>query len=455
MFSSCHIYKKYERPESITTDNIYRDVVTASDDSTSMANLSWREVFTDTQLQTLIDSALKNNVDLQKAMLSVEMAEANLKMNRRAFAPSVVFNPNGAIGRISASETANKQLGNALPITANTYAFPISASWELDIFGKVNNAKRAAKVQLLQTQEYNQAARCKIISAVATTYYTLLVLDKQLEITQQTSEVWEKQVETMKSMKIAGMVSEAAIAQSEAASTSVKISVLAIKDQIREVENAICLLLNETPRTIERGTLDEQTIPAIMEVGVPSTLLANRPDVRIAEYSLASAYYNTNVARSQFYPSITITGTGSWLNNATGSIINPGQLLLSAAGSMLMPLFCKGQLIANLKVSKLKEEQARLDFQKTILDAGTEVSNAYFAYNLARETQELRAVQVEQLKRAEEATTSLLLLGSSTYLEVLTAQQSLLSAQQAVENDKLSTLKAIITMYEALGGGRY
>ncbi|MDD6358010.1 MAG: efflux transporter outer membrane subunit [Bacteroidales bacterium] len=453
-FSSCHIYKKYERPDTISAEGVYREVTTASDDSTSMANLSWREIFTDPQLQALIDTALQNNVDMQKAKMNIDIATAALKMNRRAFAPSVTLNPSGTLGRVSAGDKANEKLGGILPITANNYNVPLVVSWEADIFGKVLNAKRASKVQLLQSEEYAQAVKCNLIAAVANYYYSLLVADKQLQITEETVANWENQIETMKSMKLAGMLNEAAIAQSEAQCTAAKINALDLKKNIQDAENALCILLNTNPKAIERSTIDEQQMPEITEIGVPATLLANRPDVRMAEYTLANAYYNTNSARAAFYPGITITGTGAWLNNATGAIINPGQLMLSAAGSMLMPLFAKGQLTANLKTSKIKEEQASLDFQKSILNAGKEVSDAFYAYNYNKSVVELRSEYVEQLQRAEEATTSLLQLGSSTYLEVLTAQQSLLRAQQAVENDKLAQLQAVINLYKALGGGR-
>lgn len=308
MMSSCHIYKSYDRPE-VDTQGLYRDPVSDNDtlasDTTNMGNLPWEQVFTDPQLQALIRLGLEQNTDLQSAIQNVKAAEAGLMSARLAYAPSLAIAPQGGVSHLEGSKRSW------------TYTLPISASWEVDLFGKLLNSKRGAKVALLQSKAYKQAVQTQVIATIANCYYTLLMLDKQLAITEETSIIWDKSIETMRSMKEAGMVNEAAIVQSEANSYMIKASIPDLKQQIRETENSLSLVLKEAPQKIKRGTLEEQKLPEVLNSGVPIQLLANRPDVKAAEMSLAGAYYSTNQARSAFYPQISITGTLGWTNSVT------------------------------------------------------------------------------------------------------------------------------------------
>lgn len=440
ILSSCGVYNKYKRPE-VVTDGLYGQDVEV-EDTTSIASLKWQELFTDPQLQSLIEQALEGNTDLQSAQLRVEEAKATLSAARLAYLPSFMLTPQGGVSSFDKSKGTW------------TYTGVVSASWEVDIFGKLTNANRRSKALYLQSQEYEQAVLTSLIANVSNMYYSLLMLDAQYEITSETADRWRENVRVMRAMKAAGMTTEAGVAQAEANSYSVEASLHDIKRQIRETENALSILLGDVPGSISRGRMEGQTFPEQLMVGVPLQLLSRRPDVRTAEYSLAAAFYNTNSARSSFYPSITLSGTGGWTNSAGGAIINPGKLLLSAVGSLTQPLFNRGQNIAQLKIAKAQQEEAQLAFQQTLLNAGSEVNNALTQVQTARNKTDLRSGQIASLESAVNSTQLLMTHGTTTYLEVLTAQQSLLSAQLLQVADRYDEIQGIINLYQALGGGR-
>lgn len=446
LLSSCHIYKSYDRPEDIRTAGLYRDPFSATDtlvsDTANMGNLSWKEIFRDPQLQALIERGLENNVDMQAAILRVEEAKVMLTSAKLSYLPAINFAPQGTITTLDHSRNVK------------AYTIPAAASWEIDLFGKVLNAKRGAKSALLQSEAYKQAVRSQLIAGIANTYYSLLMLDKQVEISEETSAIWKENVRTMEAMKEAGMTTEAAVVQSKANSHQVEASLADLRRQVRETENALSLLLAQAPQTIQRGTLEQQEVPGQLAVGVPLQLLANRPDVKAAEMSLAGAYYSTNQARAAFYPSLTINGTAGWTNGDGLSVANPGKLLLQALGSLAQPIFNRGKLIANLKVSKAEEKIAQMNYQQTILNAGAEVSNALFLYETASKKIVEHKAQVEALDKAVSYTQDLFHSGQASYLEILTAQQSLLNAQLNEVSDTFQRLQAVINLYEALGGGR-
>lgn len=443
--SGCHIYKAYERPENIVVADTFRmpdSVAQAPVDTTTIADLTWQEVFTDTKLQKLINYGLENNNDMLAAIEKVKEAKAALMTSKLSFLPSLTLAPQGGVNSFD------------LSAPSWTYNASVSASWEIDLFGKLMNAKRQAKVAMLQNMEYRQAVRTQLIATIADYYYTLLALDKQLAIYEETEQSWRSSVATIKAMKEGGMTDEAAVSQSEANYYMVVASIPDVKASILQQENALSVLLGNTPGKIERGTLDEQTMDVPLHAGVPIQLLSNRPDVRSAEYQLAGMYYSTNQARSSFYPQISIGGSAGWTNSVGNTIINPGKLLLSALASITQPLFYRGSNIAKLKIARAQEEQARLNFQQAILNAGQEVSDALIIYEAEEKKRAARENQIKALHRSVESTTELMRLGTSTYLEVLTAQQSLLSAQITETQDRLTQLRAVVSLYHALGGGR-
>lgn len=441
LLSSCGIYNKYQRPEDITTDNLYgQEVVQA--DTASIADLSWRQLFTDPQLQTLIEQALAQNTDLLSAHQRVKEAQATLLSSRLAYLPSFMLTPQGGVSSFDGSKGSW------------TYTAVASASWEIDIFGRLTNAKRRAQALYAQSKEYEQAVSTALVANTANLYYTLLMLDEQLRISEETATNWNESVRVMKAMMAAGMTNEAAVSQSEAQCRSVEASVLSLRQQIEEVENSLCLILAQVPGHIERGQLEGQTLPEDLSVGVPLQLLSRRPDVKSAELSLAQAFYGTNAARSAFYPSITLSGTAGWTNSAGSMILNPGKVLLSAVGSLVQPLFNKGLNIAQLKIAKAQQEEAKLAFQQALLNAGVEVNNALTQVQTSRDQQQLRARQVASLENAVRSTQLLMQHGTTTYLDVITAQQSLLGAQLTQVSDRYNEIQGIITLYQALGGGR-
>lgn len=446
MMSSCHIYKAYDRPETIDASGIYRDPASAVDtlaaDTANMGNLPWQDIFRDAKLQALIEEGLANNVDMQAAVLRVEEAKVMLTSARLSYLPSINLAPQGTI-------TKPENMSGV-----KSYMLPVVASWEIDFFGKILNAKRGQQAAYAQSKYARQAVRSQIICGIANIYYSLLMLDRQVEITTETAAIYKENVRVMEAMKIAGMTTEAAVAQMRAASHQVEASLMDLKRQVRETENSLAVLLAKTPQTIERSTLSEQVMPEELTAGVPLQLLENRPDVKIAEMTLASAYYTTNKARAAFYPGLNITGTAGWTNGSGIQVSNPGSWILSAVASLAQPIFNNGKLVANLKVSKAEEKIAQMNYQQTILEAGKEVSDALFLFETQNKKLTEDRGQVEQLTKAVTYTKALFQSGDATYLEILTSQQNLLSAQLAEVADNFQRMQAVINLYSALGGGR-
>ena len=440
LLSSCGIYTKYH-PAETTPDNLYGEEV-AVDDTTNFGNVNWRELFTDPQLQALIEQGIQNNTDLRSAQMQIEEAEAALMSAKLAFLPSFALSPQGTISSFDGGKATK------------TYTLPVTASWELDIFGRLRNAKQQAKALYAQSKDYQQAVRTQLIAGIANVYYTLLMLDEQLAISQQTEDAWKETVASTRALMDAGLANEAATSQMEAAYYSVQTSILDLKEQINQVENSLALLLAETPRRYERGKLADQRLPEDVAVGVPMQMLSNRPDVRAAERSLEQAFYATNQARAAFYPSIVLSGSAGWTNSAGSMIVNPGKFLASAVGSLTQPLFNKGQIMAQYRIAKAQQEEASLSFQQALLNAGSEVNDALVACQTSKAKTLLFEKQIQSLEKALESTSLLMEHGTTTYLEVLTARQSLLSAQLSQTANRFTEIQSVINLYQALGGGR-
>lgn len=442
LFSNCGTYSTYTRGETVAQiDSLYKDIIINKTDTTTLGSLNWQELFTDTTLQQLIEEGLKGNIDIRSAHLRIEQAEAALSTARLSYLPSFNFAFDGVVSRFNGVNT-------------HTYTLPVVASWEVSIFGRIRNAKRRAKAAYEQSVEYRQAVQTQLIASIANTYYTLLMLDNQLDVSEKTARSWKENVLTMQALKEAGMANEAAVSQTEANYYSIEASLPDLRRQIYEVENSLSVLLGGVPRQISRGSLEDITLPEQLSVGIPVQLLANRPDVKSAELSLQQAFYTTAEARSFFYPSLVLNGTAGWTNSAGAFIVNPGKLLLSAVGSLTQPIFNKGSLRANLKISKAQQEEASLAFRQTILRAGMEVVNALRQVETVRAKAGYRKEQIASLQIASESTELLMLHGSSTYLEVLTARQALLTAQLASIADRFEEIQGVVNLYHALGGGK-
>lgn len=441
LLSSCGIYNHYTSVTDVPED-LYGNQVEVTDTIHNLGNMDWRNLFTDPYLQSLIQQGLEHNTDYRAAQLRVEEAEATLLSAKLAFLPSFTLSPQGGVSSFDGAKATW------------TYSVPVTASWELDIFGRMRNAKKQSQALYAQSKDYQQAVRTQLIASIANTYYTLLMLDEQLSLSEQTAETWKETVASARALMDAGQYDEAGVSQMEATYYSIQTSVLDLKEQINQVENSLALLLAETPHRYERGKLSEQVMPEDFSVGIPLQLLANRPDVRMAEHALEAAFYATNQARSNFYPSITLSGSAGWTNEAGTMIVNPGKFLASAIGSLTQPLFNRGQNIANLKIAKAQQEEAELSFQQTLLSAGSEVNDALTAYQTSRDKADFYEKQIASLHRAEQSTALKMDYGNTTYLEVLTARQTLLSAELEQVANRFAELQSVVNLYQALGGGQ-
>ena len=447
----CNVVKDYERPEAFEKiQPLYRDttsldqLISAEADTINFGAVPWREVFTEPQLQTLIDQAIANNLDLKKSEITIRQAEEGLRIARLEWLPTVAFAPQGGISSFD--------FGKA----SKTYTLPLAVNWDLGSWGSIRGNRRLSETNLLLTKAAHQATQSAIICGVANLYYTLQMLDAQLATTRSTIALWKRNVEVMEAMREGGMTNDAAVTQSKANLVELQASEPKLLGSIREVENSLCLLLGQPSHNIERGAFNPEGFPASLKTGVPVQLLAQRPDVRIAELTMTSKFYGINIARSKFYPSLNITGTAGWTNSAGMIVINPAKFFAQAAASLTQPLFAQGKLKANLRVSQMDYEAAQLDFQNTILKAGQEVSNALNSYHVAEQQQAHREQEVQLLTDALEKTQFLFLhTNTTTYLSVLTAQQSLLSAQLSLINDKYAKVQAAINLYQALGGASF
>lgn len=447
VLTSCKsLYGKYERPE-VNTTGLVRDAISDTDtlavtDTTTFANLPWRELFTDPKLQALIETGLENNPDLLNAALNVQMAEAQLKASKLAFLPSVSFSPQGTLSSWDGSKASK------------TYSLPINASWNLDIFGNLLSQKRSTQMFLVQMKDVQVSVQSSLIANIANMYYTLLMLDEQMRIINEMEQLTKETWKIMKVQKeaITG-VRSTAVQAAEASYYSVLAQKEDMRRQIRETENSLSLLLGRQAGLIERGTLAEQSLPTEFSTGVGIQLLANRADVHANEMALAQCFHDVQTARSRFYPSLNISGSGAFTNSSGAGIVNPGAWLLSAVGSLVQPIFQNGQLIANLKVAKAQYEQAYNTWQNSVLQAGAEVSNALVLYNASDAKSKIEAKQVAVLKQNVEDTRMLMATAGSTYLEVIEAQSSLLNAELSKVQDDFYKMQAVVNLYYALGGG--
>jgi len=450
LLSSCGVYNKYERPD-VNTKGLIRDAVSdvdtlavSQEDTASFGNLPWRSVFTDPQLQALIEQGLEKNANLQNAALTVQMYESMLKAAKLAFLPAITFGGTNQMGSIQTLYTNPSQ-------TTKSYTLPVTASWTLDLFGNILSQKRSTQMKLLGYKDYQMAVRAQVVGGVANAYYTLLMLDEQLRIVTEMSKMAKETWEMMKLQHQLGRMRSTSVQSAEAAYLSTQTQANDFRRQIRATENALSLLIGQAGQQIPRSTLAQQSLPSEFATGVGIALLKNRPDVHNAEMNLAACFHDVQTARSQFYPTISIGATGAFSNG--GGSINPGKWLVNLFGSLTQPIFARGALIANLKVSKLKYEQAFNSWQNAILSAGNEVSNALVNYNSYDANSKLEKQRVEVLTKNVEDTRALYKSSGSSYLEVLTAQTQLLSAQINKVTDDFNKMQAVVSLYTALGGG--
>ncbi len=448
LISSCGVYNKYERPD-VETTGLVRDVVSDVDtlvvqDTASFGNLPWRAVFTDPQLQALIEQGLERNPDLLNAALNVKMYESMLTAAKLAFLPAVNIGQQSPMGTISTLYTDPS-------VTTKSYTLPITASWTLDLFGNILSQKRSTQMKLLGMKDYQMAVRAQIIGGIANSYYTLLMLDEQLRIVTEMSKMAKETWDMMALQHQLGRVRSISVQSAEAAYLTTQTQANDFRRQIRATENALSLLIGQQGQQIPRSTLYEQALPTEFSTGVGVALLQNRPDVHYAEMALASCFHDVQTARSQFYPNITV-GASLAFTNSNGNL-NPGKWLASLFGSLTQPIFQRGALTVNLKVKKMQYEQAFNTWQDAILKAGNEVSNALVNYRGYDENSKIEAQRVAVLTKTVEDTKALYRSRGSSYLEVLTAQNQLLTAELNKATADFNKMQSVVSLYTALGGG--
>ncbi len=457
LLTGCGIYNKYEQTTP-APDNAFGanpDLEIANSEA-SIAQMSWREFFTDPLLQQLIEQVLANNTDLNSARIAVEKSQASLKAAKLAYLPALSLAPQGTLSSFDGSAATK------------TYNLPLQLSWDIDVFGSITNKKRAAKAVLLQAQVQQEAVRSNLVSVTAQQYFMLQVLDRQLEILMQTDSLWNKSLETEQALWENGKAYSTAVNQMEASYLNVKTRIVDTRRAIRSVENAICKLLAATPQHIQRQKWgssvlhhaeatgdDEQRMfdTKYLNIGIPAMMLEQRPDIRMANHAMEEAFYNTAEARSAFYPSITLSGSAGWTNSAGGFVVDPGKLLLSAIAQLTQPIFARGQLTARKKIAQLTEEDLQKKYVQTVINAGNQVNEALADCMAAREKHTYFHRQVQVLNEAYTGTHELMDNGKASYLEVLTAQESLLNAQLSEAMNMYDAAEAIIALYIALGGG--
>lgn len=441
LFTSCKLMQPYRRG-NVTDNKLYRDISTQ--DTITIADVPWRRLFTDTILQRLINEGIANNLDLKVAVARMDQAQANYNQSIANFFPAITASATAAFQHLSPSQIGRPQV----------YSAALATSWEMGIWGKYRGAKRAALAALIASDAYRRAVQTQLIANIASNYYLLMAYDAQLNITQKTIEFRQEDVETMKALKDANVVTGAAVVQSEANRYSAEVTVPDIRQNIRVTENYISVLLGRDPGPIERDSLTDQQLTADLRTGVPLQLLANRPDVQQAEYNLRYYFELTNVARAYFYPSLTINAAAGYANANLANLFTPAAFFSNLFAAIVQPVFNKGLNLQRLAVAKAQQAEYFADFRQTVLKAGQEVSNALSNYQAASDKITIRKQQIAFLEKSVDYTKELLKYTATTnYTDVLTSEQNLLAAQLNSINDRLQQMQSVVELYRSLGGG--
>ncbi|WP_405200021.1 efflux transporter outer membrane subunit [Christiangramia sp. LLG6405-1] len=443
---SCFVAKDYEQPEVIEEANYRTDEI--DQDSLNMASVSWKEMFTDPILQDYISKGLENNIDIRVAMQQINAAEAYVKQGKAGYLPTL-----GANATFTHQELSQNSQFGSLFSSLDQYQLSADLSWEADIWGKIRSRKRAFDARYLQSIAAHQAVKTRLISDIASTYYQLLTLDEQIAITETTVETRANSLETTKALKEAGTLTEVGVQQTEAQLYTAKAILIDLKNEARLLENTLSILLGEAPMLIERSNLNDQAITTDLNIGVPVQLLRNRPDVIAAEYNLVNAFELTNVAKSNFYPSLTLSATGGLQALDKGDLFDPNSLFATVIGGLAQPILNGRAIRTEYEVSQAEQEQARLEFRRAILTASKEVSDAMYSYEAASEKIDVKQKEFQAYDLATDYSEELLNNGLANYLEVLTARQNALNSSLDLANAKYNQLKSIVDLYEALGGG--
>lgn len=448
LLASCFSAKIYERPENDVLNAAYFRTDSLPKDSLSMASFSWKELFTDPILQAYIEEGLKNNIDIRKAIQQILISEAYVKQGRAGYLPTL----NASAQYTHTEISSNSQFGGLFD-RLDQYQLSGGLSWEADIWGRIRSSKRAFDAAYLQSVAAHKTVKSTLVANIASTYYQLMALDEQIQITELTIETRANGLETTRALKEAGTVTEVGVKQTEAQWYTAKAILIDLKNTARLLENSLSILLGSEPREIERASLEEQNITTPLKIGIPTELLANRPDVMAAEYALINSFELTNVARSNFYPSLTLTANSGLQSLNLDNLFNSSSLFAAVVAGLTQPLLNSRRIRTQFEVAKARQEQAKLDFKQTLLVASKEVSDALYTYDAANEKMMVKQKEFEAYNLALEYSQELLDNGLANYLEVLNATQNTLSTNLDLTNTKNAKLQAIVDLYQALGGG--
>lgn len=447
---SCHTRQNYQRANDVVDENLFRTDALPKD-SVSMANLSWKEIFTDAVLQKHIAKALENNLDIRMALQNIASAEAYLKQSKAAYQPTISVGPDYSFN----TSSLNTQFGQIVGERRYINQFDITANlgWELDLWGKLKGQEKAQYAAYLSSVAAHQNVKSNLVASIATAYYQLLTFDEQKKIFSNTIEIRKKNLETTKALKEAGIVSEVAVQQSEALVYNAEASLVTLDVQIQMLENTISLLMGEPSHEIERTSLSTQNFALNTDVGYPSALLANRPDVKQAEFNLMNAFELTNAAKAQFYPSLKITGSTGVQSVDIDKLFSANSVFANVLVGLAQPILNKRQIRTNYEVSLANQERAYLNFRKTILNAGNEVSDALKMYNAQDQFIAFKKKELSAYDKSVEFSQELVNYGMANYLEVLNANVNKLNAEINIANAQYTKLQAGVELYRALGGG--
>ena len=441
ILTSCRVTQPYSRPDNMIK-GVYRG--TSGSDTSNLAEIPWRQLFKDTLLQNLIDEGIHNNLDMKIAMARIDAAQANFQQSKAAFYPSLSANATSSSQKLAETQGGQKHY----------YETYLGSSWEVGLWGKLRSARRSSLALLLQSYAYKRAVQTQLVSDITTNYYALLGLDAQLEITNQTIENRKEDVETMKVLKQSDVVTGAAVVQSSANQYSVAVTVPDLRQEIWATENTISILLGRNPGPVIRGKLGDTDVSEDMKAGMPLQLLSYRPDVQEAEYQFRSNTELANVAKTNFYPALTITASGGLYSTNIGQVVNPAAFFGNIIGGLMQPIYNNGINQQRLKVAQAQQQESFQNFKQSLLTASQEVSNALYSYQTATDKIALRSQQIEYLRKSVEYTKELLKYTANTnYTDVLTSEQSLLSSELNSVNDRLQQLQAVVSLYRSLGGG--
>ncbi|MCF8276646.1 MAG: TolC family protein [Flavobacteriales bacterium] len=446
------------RTENRTVPGSYSD----SQDTTNTAQLKWKEFFTDSYLNALIDTALSNNQELNILLQEINIANNEVRARKGEYLPSVNFGAGAGIEKVGKYTSQGQsdlnheyEPGKEVPVHLQDYMLGFFASWEIDIWKKLRNAKKSAYLRYLSSIEGKNFMVTHLVSEIANSYYELMALDNELEIVQQNIDIQTNALRIVKLQKQAGQVTELAVKKFEAEVFKNRSHQFEIQQEIVEAENRINFLVGRFPQPVARNSQGfNELLPASIYAGIPSQLLENRPDVKQAELALAAAKLDIKVAKADFYPSLSIrAGVGLNAFNLKYFITNPQSILYNVAADLMAPLVNRNAIKAKYFTANSKQIQAVFEYERTILGAYTEVANKLSKIDNLEKSYDLKSQQVEALTQSIDISTGLFKSARADYMEVLMTQRDALESRIELIETKQKQMNAMVNVYQALGGG--